>query len=906
MTIQPSSSENVCHTPRVQVSPTGGVARPVGRAGEIEAASRAFLSGSHLVIAAGPGLGSTSLARYVTTDVARPVRLVQAHRGTPAVPLGALAPLVGSPEHSVGVGADLLARATRRLVPDPHAPPIVVVDQAHDLDELSASALAAATAQGLTLVLTTGRRSTLDPALSALLRSAPAIVMDLRPIDDASVSRLGSEILGAPIDPALVRALTRHVGGAPAAIVDVLSQASVTGCITQLGSMWRLTDELPVPRVLALRADRVLRELDEAALTTVDVLAICDRMRYDAVATVVGTDALDHVHDQGLLEHLDDGTVRLRDPLLRTVRLAQLAQGRRQRLARQLHQVVIELGIEDVILQNRLALHSGVSMDRTMLMAGARAAWRQGDSQLAERLCRLGADENDLPAMLVLGEMLTAIGRAREADALLSAVATDDVDLFVLARQARVVNLAYHLDDVSASLAVLDETLAMVAGSQWSNELLGLRAVITLMQGRPAEALAEVDHLLDGGTGRSYCQAVTAAAPSLVMLGRPLEAATLATRALEERLRLGDVPILAPAGLHAVVQAFGLAEAGLFGEADLLSQRLLAETVANADREGQMWVGVLHGRSLLDQGRYDEALQVFEWAATAATDISLVPHLRWARGGALLAAAQMRDEVATRHAVDALDACPPTGLALMAPDIARARAWARVMQGDLTRAVETLRQAATLARDSGETLLEMLALYDLVRLGTLGDVPRLQTLGESMQGELPACRADHGVAAAAGHVDGLEAVSERLESLGAIVLAAEAANQAAWIARRGGSSNRSERLRARVLELRSRRPRASTPALDLRPNTAFLTPREREVAELATVGWPSKTIAEHLHVSVRTVDNLLQRVYRKLGIRGRAELRSPDMPAAPGLAHPTSSIQPVAGDVRRAARPTRR
>jgi DNA-binding NarL/FixJ family response regulator len=51
-----------------------------------------------------------------------------------------------------------------------------------------------------------------------------------------------------------------------------------------------------------------------------------------------------------------------------------------------------------------------------------------------------------------------------------------------------------------------------------------------------------------------------------------------------------------------------------------------------------------------------------------------------------------------------------------------------------------------------------------------------------------------------------------------------------------------------------------------------LTPREREIAELAARGMSSPDIARELVVSVRTVDNHLQHVYVKLGIRRRAEL----------------------------------
>ena len=53
---------------------------------------------------------------------------------------------------------------------------------------------------------------------------------------------------------------------------------------------------------------------------------------------------------------------------------------------------------------------------------------------------------------------------------------------------------------------------------------------------------------------------------------------------------------------------------------------------------------------------------------------------------------------------------------------------------------------------------------------------------------------------------------------------------------------------------------------------AGLTAREREVATLAAHGLSSREIAARLVVSGRTVDNLLQRVYAKLGVRRRTDL----------------------------------
>ena len=52
-----------------------------------------------------------------------------------------------------------------------------------------------------------------------------------------------------------------------------------------------------------------------------------------------------------------------------------------------------------------------------------------------------------------------------------------------------------------------------------------------------------------------------------------------------------------------------------------------------------------------------------------------------------------------------------------------------------------------------------------------------------------------------------------------------------------------------------------------------LTARELEIATMAARGLSSKTIAERLIVSVRTVDNTLHQVYGKLAVNNRADLR---------------------------------
>ncbi len=63
---------------------------------------------------------------------------------------------------------------------------------------------------------------------------------------------------------------------------------------------------------------------------------------------------------------------------------------------------------------------------------------------------------------------------------------------------------------------------------------------------------------------------------------------------------------------------------------------------------------------------------------------------------------------------------------------------------------------------------------------------------------------------------------------------------------------------------------------------AALTPRERQICELATAGKANRAIANELFLSVKTVETHLAASFRKLGVRSRSQLaRALDTPAHP-------------------------
>jgi len=109
----------------------------------------------------------------------------------------------------------------------------------------------------------------------------------------------------------------------------------------------------------------------------------------------------------------------------------------------------------------------------------------------------------------------------------------------------------------------------------------------------------------------------------------------------------------------------------------------------------------------------------------------------------------------------------------------------------------------------------------------------------------------------------LSAAGAAFELLGALLLAAEAFTAAVDAFRRHGDQRAATASANRARALAGECEGAQTPA-SCRPTRRAVSRREREVALLAGQGLASKDIAAQLFLSVRTVDNHLQRAYTKL------------------------------------------
>jgi DNA-binding CsgD family transcriptional regulator len=213
-----------------------------------------------------------------------------------------------------------------------------------------------------------------------------------------------------------------------------------------------------------------------------------------------------------------------------------------------------------------------------------------------------------------------------------------------------------------------------------------------------------------------------------------------------------------------------------------------------------------------------------------------------------------------------------SSVGVLEPDVLRARARDDWESGRAEQAHSRLVAAVDDVTGRGSHLLGLALLHDMAVLGE----PRramdlLARRAVPAVGPLPTARLSHIEALAVGSDDALEEVAGRFEELGAMLMAAEAADAAAARALRAGRRARAEGLRARAHQLVAACGARSTAAA--RGGVAsVLTRREHEVARLVADGRSNTDVAEELAVSVRTVENHLQRAYDKLGVQSREGL----------------------------------
>jgi ATP/maltotriose-dependent transcriptional regulator MalT len=868
----------------------------VGRRGELDAFTRGLEDPGcqGFCIYGPPGVGKTRLGDEcleIAAAAGRRVLRASADRSTATIPFGAVAHLmparaltdVGLDVVNPVVFAKLFAAARRVLAPaaGESGIPVILLDDAHRLDGSSLTMIDRLAVEGaLFCIATVVVGEAVPDTVTGWWREERATRIDLGELDQLGVDTLLHIALEGPLDAAASRELWRASRGNMLALRELVLGARARHVLVQRNGVWSLDGPLGAPTRLRELVEGRVGELEPAARHVLEQLALGQPVGLGRLEAAAGLTVLEQLERDGLIAVRTDGrreSVRLAHPLHGDVLRAAMSALRRRSILLSEADAVEALGArrrEDPIRIATWRLEATGRADPALLLRAARLARYDHDFRKAAKLARAALTaEPSAAAGLLLGESLYNLGSFEEAETVLANAterAEGDVEVVRVATVRRR-NLLRGCRRDAEAVDVGRAAAARVSTSAARDELLAGEAEVLAISGRPRDALELLDQL-DTGSPRLRVLAAIPRAAALAMTGRTTEAIAVSQQAFDDHLALGDELAIASPGTHRVNLLFALVQAGRLDEAEERGRPWFDAAARARMPLGVIWTGVHMARCALAQGRPTTAIGWSE-RACSAIDASGFEGLRPAAYALRAAAHGIRGEgAAAVEFADQVDAMT-AGFGFLAAELALGRAWALVATGEIADAGALLLAVAADAERIGHLPAASWLLHDAVRLGA-GEAAtrRLVALAGACDSVLVTARAAHATALGAADAAGLVDAVDTFEALGARLLAAEASAAAADAWRHRHEQRRAAALDLRTNDLVARCEGATTPALVRAPTVVPLTDRERQVALLAAAGHPSRTIAEHLYLSVRTVDNHLARIYDKLGVSSRAEL----------------------------------
>jgi DNA-binding CsgD family transcriptional regulator len=800
----------------------------------------------------------------------------------------------------------LIATAVLSLVSDLGArrPLLVLVDDLHWLDAPSADALVFVArrlaAERVAMVF-----SVREGFGEAPIPGVPEL--RLRPLDREAAGELLEAHAQTGLSASGRKLVLEHAHGNPLALVELASTPSPDH---QAGEEpWqeiRLSETLE--RAFLGRA----RELPEQSrrlllLAAADDVGELGTLLRAALTLGIADDALGPAEQAGLL-HVRDGVVEFRHPLVRSAVYQSAAFTDRQAAHLALAEALTGGANADRRAWHRAA--SAVAPDEEaaaeLALAAGRARARGAPGAAASALERAAAltaaDETRGRLLAEAGEAAWDGGSTERALALLRAAARSSSDRLL---RGRIDHLRGTVEARRGD--VLEGFTILVSGAREIGELDPVRAAAMLTEAASAASYGG-DLAGMGEAGRLAASLPTRDEPQFAFDVKLLTGTTAVLEydpargipLLREAMTLGDgstdPAVLVRAGVAAryagddpAARTFwirGAREARARGELGTLSFAL--EFVAIAKSTAGHCAAALA-----------DATEGIRFAREVGAERSAAVHLATA---ARALAIQGREDECRRYSEEAIELAASRGLGLVIANASWALGLLQLGLGRPEEALERLGSLEAAGPGRGHPLVWLFAIPDLVEAALRSDqIERAQAGLATFEAWASASKLPWALAAlnrCQGMLSSGTAAVAQLED--AVALDADGARPfdgarsrlllGELLRRQRQRTAARPHLRAALeaFERIGAAPWAERAATELRasgetarrrdPSAAGeLTPQEHQIARLVADGGTNKDVAAQLFISPRTVDYHLRKVFAKLGLSSRAELRRIDL-----------------------------
>ncbi|WP_104091207.1 LuxR C-terminal-related transcriptional regulator [Arthrobacter sp. GMC3] len=766
---------------------------------------------------------------------------------------------------------------------------VLMVDNGEFLDESSAAVIMQAIMSTHAKLLLVDRPGHHHTHLRELWRDGHLSRFEMEALKPADVRSFLEDVLGGTVSSAAADYLWSRSAGNPLALKGLVSGAMEERSLHQIDGVWMLEhpgDKLgsEARELLQMEIDR----LNPPARRVLEILALAGPLPLDVVLDLADPEAVDEITQRDMVSRVPGERVTLW--LSRPVTAASIRRmvpfGRRRRL---LEEVTAIFAVNDdstpemLINFTRWAVDCGVPVPDAQVLAAATWANQLFRANDALYLCSLPVADHCLAALRAqrsiaqLNQNHVEHAQSLAVKSLAEAVTPD-----VGASAIQALHLAFasdpsHSSHVSEGLRRYEEKFGAVRLTVDSThadvEVLTVQAMSELASGDSTSALELVLALLEHPLTANridktllkslLCEIHTA-------MGRLGSAAALADDIMAEldgpqpfpRL---DIALLAHArAALAYIGAGNWAAAGRVLQPQVFPHPELS-LIGGGLRE--LAAATMHIR----RGHIDEALAVIVPAVglLAVHDPWLMLPSAW--GAMAYCLAVRGDSAGAQKPLDQLSAAAFRGTSSHQVGGAAYAAAARILTGHGDGGFMELEGLLHTCQERGHAGTELTVLTLLIQAGAHTHVPRLAEVAELLDAEdkivfqdwaAALASQDPATMAQAGHVAkefGFDRISRELA-----------------VAARGGSQD--EIINPWSLDAAhfpGDKP-AHSPVPPLPSASANgkpkMTRREYEIAALVSQGKSNSAVAEHLNVSLRTVEGHLYRTFIKMGLQSREQL----------------------------------